>query len=244
MYIRMSRRYYIKKIDGTTEVQTDVSLSDLNDDPNIVEVYKLPLKNSDLVLVKDKKPPGKFRRITATEFIRDIDKGSFKYIGLPSKQKRKATTPQKRTKGKKPSKKKFTYGSPSGEVYWKKRGKNGKNGKNGTNGNGNGNGNGRKWRPGTVALRDIRKYQKSTDSLIPFAPFRRLVGEIIQNQQGHHLRMQESAVHALREAAESLIVSLLEDANMAAIHSKRVTIMPKDMQLVRRIRGIRETDIK
>jgi histone H3 len=62
-----------------------------------------------------------------------------------------------------------------------------------------------RYRPGTVALREIRKYQKSTEFLI-------------------------------RKASEAYLVGLFEDTNLCAIHAKRVTIMPKDIQLTRRIR--------
>ena len=93
-----------------------------------------------------------------------------------------------------------------------------------------------RYRPGTVALREIRKYQKSTELLIRKLPFQRLVREISQGFK-IDLRFQSSAVIALQEASESYLVSLFEDTNLCAIHAKRVTIMPKDMQLARRIRG-------
>ena len=92
--------------------------------------------------------------------------------------------------------------------------------------------------PGTVALREIRKYQKSTELLIRKLPFQRLVREIAQDFKTD-LRFQSSAVLALQEAAEAYLVGLFEDTNLAAIHAKRVTIMPKDIQLARRIRGER-----
>ena len=95
-----------------------------------------------------------------------------------------------------------------------------------------------RYRPGTVALREIRKYQKSTDLLIRKAPFQRLVREIAQDFKTD-LRFQGSAVLALQEAAEAYLVGLFEDTNLCAIHAKRVTIMPKDIQLARRIRGER-----
>ena len=93
-------------------------------------------------------------------------------------------------------------------------------------------------RPGTVALREIRKYQKSTDLLIRKLPFQRLVREIAQEYR-NDLRFQSSAVLALQEAAEAYLVGLFEDTNLAAIHAHRVTIMTRDMQLARRIRGER-----
>ena len=95
-----------------------------------------------------------------------------------------------------------------------------------------------RYRPGTVALREIRRYQKSTDLLIRKAPFLRLVKEIAQ-QIKEDVRFQSTAVLALQEASEYYLVGLFEDTNMCAIHGKRVTIMPKDMQLARRIHGER-----
>ena len=95
-----------------------------------------------------------------------------------------------------------------------------------------------RYRPGTVALREIRRYQKSTDLLIRKAPFQRLVKEIAQEIK-QNARFQSTAVLALQEASEYYLVGLFEDTNMCAIHGKRVTIMPKDMQLARRIRGER-----
>jgi histone H3 len=89
-----------------------------------------------------------------------------------------------------------------------------------------------------VALREIRKYQKSTDLLIRKLPFQRLVREIASEYK-NDLRFQSSAVLALQEAAEAYMIGLFEDTNLCAIHGKRVTIMPKDMQLARRIRGER-----
>jgi histone H3 len=93
-----------------------------------------------------------------------------------------------------------------------------------------------RFKPGTVALREIRKYQKSTELLVRKLPFQRLVREIAGDFKTD-LRFQSSAVLALQEASESYIVGLFEDTNLCAIHAKRVTIMNKDMQLARRIRG-------
>eukprot|EP01030_Chromulinospumella_sphaerica_P017966 gene17966-biopygen15867 len=95
-----------------------------------------------------------------------------------------------------------------------------------------------RYRPGTVALREIRRYQKSTELLVRKLPFQRLVREIAQDFKTD-LRFQGSAVLALQESAEAYLVGLFEDTNLAAIHAKRVTIMPKDIQLARRIRGER-----
>ncbi|EQC26112.1 histone H3 [Saprolegnia diclina VS20] len=95
-----------------------------------------------------------------------------------------------------------------------------------------------RFRPGTVALREIRKYQKSTELLIRRLPFQRLVREISQDYKTD-LRFQSTAMLALQEACEAYLVGLFEDTNLCAIHAKRVTIMPKDIQLARRIRGER-----
>jgi len=95
-----------------------------------------------------------------------------------------------------------------------------------------------RYRPGTVALREIRRYQKSTELLIRKLPFQRLVREIAQDFKTD-LRFQSSAIGALQEASEAYLVALFEDTNLCAIHAKRVTIMPKDIQLARRIRGER-----
>ena len=96
----------------------------------------------------------------------------------------------------------------------------------------------RRYRPGTVALREIRRYQRSSELLIRRMPFQRLVREIAQTHNPH-LRFQSGAILALQESAEAYLVGLLEDSNLCAIHAKRVTIMPKDLQLARRIRGER-----
>ena len=93
-----------------------------------------------------------------------------------------------------------------------------------------------RFKPGTVALREIRKYQKSTELLIRKLPFQRLVREISQEFKTD-LRFQSSAILALQEATEAFMVGLFEDTNLCAIHAKRVTIMPKDIQLAKRIRG-------
>ena len=93
------------------------------------------------------------------------------------------------------------------------------------------------YHPGTVALREIRRYQKTTDLLIRKSPFVRLVRELTQKVKKSDLCWQSSALLAQQEASEAYLVGLMEDTNLCAIHAKRVTIMPKDMQLTRRIRG-------
>ena len=102
-----------------------------------------------------------------------------------------------------------------------------------------------RYRPGTVALKQIRQYQKSTELLIRKLPFQRLVREIasdsgvIKSPLCGKVRFQSAAVMALQEAAEAYLVGLFEDTNLCAIHARRVTIMPKDIQLARRIHGER-----
>ncbi|XP_005751366.1 histone H3-like centromeric protein A isoform X2 [Pundamilia nyererei] len=96
----------------------------------------------------------------------------------------------------------------------------------------------RKFRPGTRALKEIRKYQKSTDLLLRKAPFARLVHEVCQSFSRERLRWQVYALLALQEAAEAFLVLIFSDANLCAIHAKRVTVFPRDIQLARRIRGV------
>lgn len=89
---------------------------------------------------------------------------------------------------------------------------------------------------GQNVIRDIRKYQKSTDLMLKKLPFQRLVREIAQSIR-HDLRFQSSALLAIQEATESYLTTLFEETNLCAIHAKRITILPKDMFLARRIRG-------
>lgn len=99
-----------------------------------------------------------------------------------------------------------------------------------------------RYRPGVKALKEIKHYQRSTDLLIRKLPFSRLVREICQQnfvRPGYELRWSASAVLALQEASEAYLVGLFEDANFCALHGKRVTLMPKDLALARRIRGVR-----
>jgi histone H3 len=121
-----------------------------------------------------------------------------------------------------------------------------------------------RYRPGTVALRQIRQYQKSTALLLRKRPFHRLCQELATSFKTE-IRFEGKAIFALQEATEAYVVvrtisghacvaypslchhyfddlllqGVFEDANLAAIHSKRVTIQPKDIQLARRIRGER-----
>ena len=102
----------------------------------------------------------------------------------------------------------------------------------------------KRFRPGTRALKEIRKYQRSTNLLIPSLPFSRLVREVAQSIVSTtagipDFRFQSGALLALQEAAEAYLVTLFEDTVLCSIHAKRVTIMPRDMMLARRIRGDR-----
>ena len=96
----------------------------------------------------------------------------------------------------------------------------------------------KKFRPGIAALKEIRHFQKGSSLLIRKLPFQRLVREIAGDFKTD-LRFQQAAVDALQEASEAYLVGLFEDTNLCAIHARRVTIMPKDIQLARRIRGER-----
>jgi len=100
-----------------------------------------------------------------------------------------------------------------------------------------------RWRPGTVALREIKRYQKATDLLLAKAPFQRFIRAICDGIDGQ-LRFQAQALLALQEAAESYLTGLFEDANLCAIHATRVTVMKKDLDLARRIRGERFQDFR
>ena len=92
------------------------------------------------------------------------------------------------------------------------------------------------YRPGTVALREICRFQKSTELLIRRLPFQRLVWEIAQDFKGW-LNFASGAILALQEAVEAYLVGLFEDTNLCAIHANRIMIMPKDIQLARHIWG-------
>lgn len=88
-----------------------------------------------------------------------------------------------------------------------------------------------------------KKLQKSTKLLVPRRPFSRLVREVSQDFKGD-IRWKSVGVHATQEAAEAYLVGLFEDTSLAAVHCKRCTIMPKDIQLVRKIRGmLRKHDV-
>ena len=95
-----------------------------------------------------------------------------------------------------------------------------------------------RYRPGTVALCEIRRFQKSTELLIRRLPFQRLVWEIAQDFK-RRLNFASGTILALQEETEAYVIGLFEDTNLCAIHAKRITIMPKDIQLARHIRGER-----
>ena len=92
------------------------------------------------------------------------------------------------------------------------------------------------YRPGTMALHEIQRYQETTDLLIRKLPFQRLMREIVHKFKPN-LHFLANAIMALQEAAESYLVWLMEDTNLCAIHTKHVTIMPKDIQLACQIHG-------
>ena len=95
-----------------------------------------------------------------------------------------------------------------------------------------------RWRPGTVALREIQKFQKNTDLLIRKAPFQHLVCKIALKFGKSNLQMQSTAILALQEAAEYFMVDVFSNTNLCRMHGKRVTIMKKDMVLACCIQGI------
>lgn len=108
----------------------------------------------------------------------------------------------------------------------------------------------RKYRskPGRKAMREIKRYQKTTELLMQKAPFHRksksltnVVKQILKemNFETEKFRFQSAALHALQEATEAAIVSLLEDANLCCSHAHRKTVMRSDVLLARRIRGER-----
>ena len=97
-----------------------------------------------------------------------------------------------------------------------------------------------RYRPGTVALREIRKYQKSTELLIRKIPFQRLVREVVQDLFKEEYRYQSTALLALQEASEDFLVRMFSQVNDIAIHGKRVTVKPTDVQLWKRITGFHD----
>lgn len=100
-----------------------------------------------------------------------------------------------------------------------------------------------RYKPGTVALREIKRYQKSTNLLLPRASFQRVVRSICM-EIDNTLRCQAQALLALQEASEAYLVGVFEDANLCCVHAKRVTIQKQDMELARRIRGESNYDFR
>ncbi|KAG5021756.1 hypothetical protein JHK85_018098 [Glycine max] len=96
----------------------------------------------------------------------------------------------------------------------------------------------RRNRSGTVALREIRHFQRSCELLIPAAPFIRCVKQITNQFSTEVSRWTPEAVVALQEAAEEYLVHLFEDGMLCAIHARRITLMKKDIELARRLGGI------
>ena len=102
-------------------------------------------------------------------------------------------------------------------------------------------------------LNEIRKLQKSADLLIPKLSFQRVVRELCKEEhrkkfvEEHNTEPREpmarfmfesQALLGLQEACESYLTGLFEDANLCAAHAKRVTVMPRDIQLAKRLRSI------
>mgnify|MGYP001478908443 CR=1 FL=1 len=133
------------------------------------------------------------------------------------KNKRKSTVPVKKPGGKKALQQSTLTSGDNERLVFKKK---------------------RRFKPGTVALQQIRRYQKTTNLLFPRASFTRVVKEITQNCFSGEYRYQKSAIDALQEAAEAYVIESFENANLAAIHGSRVTIFPKDFNLVSRINNI------
>ncbi|KAF1931058.1 histone-fold-containing protein, partial [Didymella exigua CBS 183.55] len=88
----------------------------------------------------------------------------------------------------------------------------------------------RRYKPGTIALREIRRYQKDCELLLRKLPFQRLCRELAASVKSD-LRFQATAIHALQEATEAFVIGHLEDCQLNAIHGKRVTIQQKDSKL-------------
>jgi histone H3 len=98
-----------------------------------------------------------------------------------------------------------------------------------------------RYRPGALALKEIKRLQKSVELLIPKISIQRLIREISQDVMPVHkqgeIKWQSAALGAIHEASEAYLVGLFEDTNLCAVHARRVTIMPRDIHLARRIRG-------
>lgn len=98
----------------------------------------------------------------------------------------------------------------------------------------------RKYRlhPGTRALREIRKYQKGSDSLIPRATLSRYVRELVQEARlttAGKLRVSDKAFAILQFVTEDMLIQWLRDCNYIAVSNNRVTITRSDMDIVSRL---------
>lgn len=93
-----------------------------------------------------------------------------------------------------------------------------------------------KFRPGTVALKNIRYYQRKPGFVIPVASFQRLVREVAQDYKTN-LRFSEEALRLLQYYIEAKLHDIFNDAVVSAIHARRQTVQPKDIQLARYIRN-------
>ena len=89
----------------------------------------------------------------------------------------------------------------------------------------------RRFRPGTIALRQIKRYQKSTELLIRKLPFQRLVREITYEMRDNSWRFRPQALLAIQEASENFLVNMFDQCNHIAIHGKRTTLLVKDIKL-------------
>ena len=99
----------------------------------------------------------------------------------------------------------------------------------------------RRYRPGTVSLREIRKYQTSTDLLIPKLAFQRLVKEMIQDECRERdiptKKIQSPAILTLQCVCEDYVTELFNMSQRTAIHAKRITVIPDDIKIVMDLRG-------
>merc|ERR1712157_152012 len=93
-----------------------------------------------------------------------------------------------------------------------------------------------RYKSGMVALKEIRRYQKSTETVVRKAPFQRMVRDFTSKIRDD-MRYQAQCLSALHEAFENYIVGLFEDGLLAANHAKRVTVMPRDINIVGKLRG-------
>ena len=103
----------------------------------------------------------------------------------------------------------------------------------------------RRYRPGTIALREIRKYQTSTDTLIPKRSFQRLVKEVMQNECWERKisvkKVTSECLLALQCSTEEYVTEFFQQSQRAAVHGKRITVQPEDMEIVIDFRGDRKT---